>query len=485
MAGVLNRRDFLKTVGLSATSLALPGLARSVNATAKGRQPNILLVITDQQTLGAMSAYGNKYVHTPHMDSIAANGVLFEQSYCTSPVCSPARSSLVTGRMPHETGVNVNGQSIHSSIPNMGEIFREMDYETAWAGKWHLPKSYPKEKTIPGFDYLRVSEDVRFAFGSETDDPVADLGIEFLRKKHDRPFLLGVSLHNPHDICWWFPEMKGTYFSKTSFDYPDPDSCPPLPSNFDVDPNEPEFIKICRRRTYYGQQVSYTTNWDKNRWRRYIYAYYRLVEQVDKSIGRVLTALRSAGLEENTLIIFTSDHGEGMAAHQWVVKLMLYEEPVTVPLVISWKGVTPANVVDRDHLVSALDIFPTMCDYAGAEPPRGVNGISLRPLTENPKLAGRDFVVSELQPAPKRLEMKGRMLRTRRYKYIAFSEGLNPEMLFDLDSDPGETKNLAYNQALQDELRNHRILLKQWVKQTKDVFKMPSSGCESGYKSIK
>ena len=464
-----HRREVLKAAGLGAAAVALPGVVSAAAAETKDgnkKGPNVLFVMTDQQTLRAMSACGNKHVRTPNMDALAATGVRFERSYCTSPVCGPSRSSLMTGRMPHETGVNVNGQGIDPAIPNLGQVFRRAGYETAWAGKWHLPASYPPADAIPGFDYLRVKKKVRFALGGSTDDPVADEAIRFLRRGHDRPFLLGVSLHNPHDICGWT--------GRKPVEQRDPDSLPPLPGNFAVDPNEPEFITWCRRRRKYGPENTHTVDWDDTQWRAYLRAYYDFTEQVDRTLGRVLAAVRQAGLEDNTVVLFTSDHGEGCAAHHWVVKLMLYEEPATVPLVIRYPGVVPAGKVDRTHLVWGLDVVPTLCDYAGLRAPREVRGISLRPLVDDPKLPGREFLVTELQPFRDNPQRLGRMVRTARHKYVVFSEGRRPEMLFDLERDPGETKNLARDPAMQDDLRRHRALLAGWVKQTGDAFTSPA-----------
>ena len=331
-------------------------------------RPNILFIFTDQQTLGAMSAYGNPHLRTPHMDSIAASGVRFEKSYCASPVCGPSRSSLVTGRMPHETGVDVNGESIDSAIPNIGQLLSGAGYRTAWAGKWHLPESYPSVGlgSVPGFEVLQPAQ--TSGRGSDTDAGVADHAVSFLQRQHDRPFLLGVSLHNPHDICGWI----GRHRDPGTID--DVDVLPPLPDNFAIDPEEPEFIRACRRRPHYGAEGLNTLDWNEDQWRFYIHAYYRFTEEVDALVGHVLATLRDQGLEEETVVIFTSDHGEGVAAHRWVVKLMLYEEPSTVPMIVSWRGHTPAGVVDSEHLVSGVDILPTICDYAGVTPPAELAG---------------------------------------------------------------------------------------------------------------
>ena len=430
-------------------------------------RPNILFIFTDQQTLGAMSAYGNPHLRTPHMDSIAASGVRFEKSYCASPVCGPSRSSLVTGRMPHETGVDVNGESIDSAIPNIGQLLSGAGYRTAWAGKWHLPESYPSVGlgSVPGFEVLQPAQ--TSGRGSDTDAGVADHAVSFLQRQHDRPFLLGVSMHNPHDICGWI----GRHRDPGTID--DVDALPPLPDNFAIDPEEPEFIRACRRRPHYGAEGLNTLDWNEDQWRFYIHAYYRFTEEVDALVGRVLASLRDQGLEEETVVIFTSDHGEGVAAHRWVVKLMLYEESTTVPMIVSWRGHTPAGVVDSEHLVSGVDILPTICDYAGVTPPAELAGISLRPLIDDPTRPGRDFLVSELQPDTERPELRGRMLRSRRFKYVAFSEGRNPEMLFAMEADPGETRNLARRADLGDELNRHRQLLRSWIEARGDEFAVP------------
>ncbi|NCB08739.1 MAG: hypothetical protein EOM73_11295 [Bacteroidia bacterium] len=222
--------------------------------------PNIILIFTDQQNARTMSATGNPHLKTPAMDRLAEQGVLFTQTYCTSPVCGPSRSSIVTGRMPHETGVEWNGQSISDEIPNSGEIFRNAGYQTVWAGKWHLPESYPqraaaRQKTIKGFDILPFwnAEQPRWFLGTETDPPLTSAVVNFL-KSYDRkkPLFLAVSYHNPHDICMYprkagwvtetdslleirhygfrhkLPDVIGTYPDKIK-------NLPPLPDNFEID----------------------------------------------------------------------------------------------------------------------------------------------------------------------------------------------------------------------------------------------------------
>ena len=439
-------------------------------------RPNIVLIITDQQTRDTITAYGNKRTHTPNMDALAAEGVAFEKSYCASPLCSPGRAGVLTGQMPHTAGVDINDLPVRDGIPNVGELFRAAGYETVWAGKWNLPESFPTESDdIPGFWNLAWQTGRYRDLGASVDSDITDAAVRYLSDSRDRPFFLAVSLYNPHDICFWIMDRDHDVLP----DVPEGVSLPELPENFNADPGEPEFVRWLRQQDavipdYGWTELRWTDNWDEPHWRRYLYEYDRLVELVDAQIGRVLRAIEERGLADSTLVALTSDHGEGVAAHRWVTKQMLYEEPVTVPLILRWPGVIPSGAFDVTHLVSGVDVTPTLCDYAQVAVPEGLAGRSLRPLIEEPRRPGRDFVVAELQPDAFRLELKGRMIRSTRYKYMAFSAGADPEMLFDLEADPLETANLAQSAAFQSVLAEHRTLLESWTDQTGDDFKTGS-----------
>ncbi len=435
----------------------------------KKTRPNILFIFTDQQTLRAMSAMGNPYLRTPAMDGLASQGVRFTQSYCTSPVCSPSRSSLITSRMPHETRVIYNDTAPDSSLENMGEIFRKAGYNTVWAGKWHLPESYPQVRNtpIPGFKTLSFLKPEKFTGrGDDTDSPLADAVVKFIKSNRKEPFLLAVSFHNPHDICSFAANPD-------AFPAPlNPASMPPLPENFRVSPVEPEFVKDCRERTYYGNEVNLAEDFSPEMWRNYLYQYYRMTERVDREIGKIIMALEAKGLDQNTLIIFTSDHGDGGAAHHWAAKLSFYEESVNVPFIVTWFGKTPANVTDNEHLVSGLDVLPTMLDYAGVDIPEKLEGRSLKTIIEHPDTSWRRTVVSELAPDPNNPARKGRMITDGRFKYCVYSYGERNEQLFDLATDPGEENNLARNAVYRDEKMKLRIQLERWMRRNGDTFMM-------------
>ena len=447
--------------------------------TPMSAQPNILVILTDQLTQQALSAHGNPHLHTPHMDSLVHSGLSFLNSYCPAPVCGPARGSLLSGRMPHETGVEVNGPAPTPEIPTMGEHFRRAGYRPFYAGKLHLGPRYRKGVQqvggMQGFDFLcdEYPEGIPRQLGSDTDEVWTDHAVEFLRRQEPRetraeePFLLVASLHNPHDICYWVMEWHHIV------DIPADSDLPPLPANFQPGADEPEFIGLCRQRTEYGPEMSWTHGWDETDWRRYLYVYYRLTERVDQQIGRLLAALEGSGVAEETLVVLTSDHGEGVAAHKWVTKLMLWEEVVRVPFVMRLPGAVPQNRVDRSHLVSGLDLLPTLCDYANIAAPTGLPGHSVRPVIENPALPGRSCLVTELQAFMSDESKKGRMIRTARYKYVVFSHGQRPELLFDLENDPGETQNLAYESAYREILSEQRALLRKEIEETADSFSFP------------
>jgi choline-sulfatase len=206
----------------------------------------------------------------------------------------------------------------------------------------------------------------------------------------------------------------------------------PLPPNFHFDRREPGHIL---RGTRGGEAAHKSAaEWSEKHWRYYLWSYYRHVEMVDAEVGRVLDALADSAFARNTAVVFTSDHGEGMASHRMVIKGYLYDEAVRVPLVISWPGELPENA-RSSHLASGFDFAPTVCDLAGLPPMPKARGVSLRPALEGRSAPEREFVASESAG-------HGLMIRTAGYKYICYP-GDPVCQLFDMRGDPWETRNLA------------------------------------------
>jgi choline-sulfatase len=435
------RRDFLRTglAGAAAASAAGGRAAFAAPAVAGKRPPNFVFVICDQLGLDAVAAHGSPDVQTPHLDRLIGRGTTFLLSHSTSPVCSPARSSLMTGRMPVETGVVSNGLPIHASRPNLGHWFGEHGYETVYCGKWHLPGGVPADGD--GFRVLPA----RGGYGQVDDAVLSHTTEAYLRSgSHDRPFLLVASFLQPHDICYYgnhpgFRMPKGLPYEQIR------DRLPELPPNHTVRPKAPAALDriVC--------------DWyDDEQWRYYLYLYARMVEMLDADVGRLLAAVEDSPEAENTVVVFTSDHGDGRGRHSHVSKWYPYDEAAKVPLVVACPGRVEAGLRDAEHLVSGLDVMPTLCDFAGIRPPEGVKGRSLRPLLAGERPEWREFVSSEHH-------VFGRMVRSERFKYVRYPD--DPvEQLFDMKSDPWETGNLYQEARYADVLADHRRMLSEFQK---------------------
>ena len=435
------------------------GTVRTMPTAAKETsRPNILLIVTDQQHIDTISAGGCPHTQTPAMDRLARSGVTFRNSYSTNPVCSPARSSIFTGRMSTETGVYINGKRIRPDIPNIGQwLSGNTDYETFYAGKWHIPRTHPIQ--IEGFRVLTTGIGGHGILGDTSTSRACE---NYLRNRSgSRPFFMVAAFLQPHDICEW---LRLNTFASGRIPYDHlKGALPELPDNFQYGSSEPGYLK--RTRETRDPAVG---KWDALQWRYYLWSYYRHVEMVDGEIGRILQALDDRGYGKNTLIVLTSDHGEGLARHQNVRKSLPYDEVARVPLIISWPDHTLQNKMDGSSLVSGVDIVPTVCDYAGVLPPKNMRGRSLRPLLEGKTVSPQPYVVSEM------LGDRARMIRTERYKYVSYRD--DPvDMLFDMLDDPGETKNIAGEPSHQAAVEKHRGMLIEWEKQLDVVPNLPGA----------
>ncbi len=433
---------------------------------AASPRPNLLVILTDQQRADMLSCAGNRYLHTPGLDRLAARGVRFAHAYCANPVCVPSRFALMTGRMPSCIGLEYNDQITNAVPPalwaqTLGAVFRQAGYETVYGGKVHLPGAAPKGGP-ESYGFRRLTADER--------EGLAAACAAFLRQPHDRPFLLVASFINPHDICYLAinayaaahgekeftvpalatalvlpPELSSAEFFRTV--------CPPLPANFGIPAGEPPAVRRSDWRPFRGYVQ---THWTDEQWRLHRWAYARLTERVDAQIATVLDALRDTKHEQDTVVLFTSDHGDMDASHHLEHKSMPYEEAINVPLILSGPGVTARGRVDRAHLVSTgLDLMPTLCDFAGIAPPAALRGRSLRPLAAGASVTDwRTNLVVENE--------RSRVLRSQRYKYAVYDSGPRRELLVDLKTDPGEMRNLASDPAHQAALASERILLRAW-----------------------
>lgn len=412
--------------------------------------------MTDQQRYDMLSCTGNPYVSTPSLDRLAENGVRFERNYCANPVSMPSRFALVTGRYAGEIGYTNNSTKPDTLkvLPaarenSIGNLLRNAGYNTIYSG-------------YPGFYCGRTNmEDYGFTQnGTDYYEGPANVAEEFFANYNaaeDQPFFLYLSFMNPHDICYGagydprFPNelrphqiaatQKYIDLRKTLNDKEYHAQVPPVPANVEPNGAYAEMKEI----------GSGSRDWTPEQWDFYRWMYCRLVEDVEQQIGRILTALDNAGLADNTIVIFTSDHGEMGQSHGLVFKSQLLEEATRTPLIISGPGIRK-GVVDSRNLTSGIDIVPTICELVGIPIPGNLSGRSLKPvLTGNSDKIDRDYIILEASA--------GHQIVDGRYKYTAFNSGDKTESLMDISTDPGEMSDKISDQAYAAEKERLRSLL--------------------------
>lgn len=420
-----------------------------------GGRPNLLVVMADQ--LGAHVIDRDEgWVRTPHLDRLRAEGAWFERAYVTFPLCVPSRASFLTGRMPHELGIRGNRAADAPPIEpgvrpdSLGRLLTAAGYDCAFGGKWHATS--PSAPPDAGFEVVRP-------FG---DRGLAEGCAEWLRGRGDRqqPFLLIASFDDPHTVC--------EYARRQPMPYGDVDAgavrdAPPLPANAAPAPFEPEAVRFEKHaaRHMYG-----TDDYSPDDWRLYRAAYRRLVERADAYLGRLLDALDEAGLRESTLVVVTSDHGDGDGAHQWNQKTALFEECTRVPFLVAGPGVVPG---ERPELTSVgLDLLPTLLRATGVQIPADLPGVPARlgddEGVDPDRVIGAETRFDRSDPPLTR----GRAIWQGRYKYTVYSWGRHREQLHDLHADPLEQRNLAL-EARFDEVRERmRSHLLDWCRSTGD-----------------
>lgn len=411
-----------------------------------------------------LSAAGNRHLRTPALDSIARRGTRFERAYCMNPVCVPSRFSLFTGRRGSDIDLLNNNDGHIKQKPAaalehaMGWTMRRAGYRTAYGGKTHFPLGLTPED----FGFETISCDDR--------DGLAEDCVQFLCGDHADPFLLVASFINPHDIC----HMAIRDFAETPLERhlsrPDrielkeldaalqiPEGmtkeeftrkvCPPLPENFEIPPEEAEAIRIMQARSPFKRKAR--ERYKEADWRMHRWAYARLTERVDGQIERVLAGLRDNQLAENTIVVFTSDHGDMDASHRMEHKTAFYDEAARVPLLIAGPGLAQGVVDDRHVVSNGLDLVPTLAAVAGLEPSCDLEGRSLLPLLDAVPAAGwRDTTPVESDI--------GQMIVQGNFKYMRYYQGENGEQLVDLAQDPGEMRNAVHDAAHQARLRELR-----------------------------
>ena len=431
---------------------------------------NILVFVLDQLSSRALDLYGGQF-RMPTISALASDGVTVDECYTTYPLCQPARASLWTGQYPHRNRVWSNGREcpitpIDSSFPALGEAFAAAGYETRHFGKKHdggalrgFECSEEKERKIP-------DEDPAFPFNMDTyaDAYTMDETLSYLRsRKDDRPLLMVVDLINPHNICGWIGKNKGAHE-----DMPYSGELPELPPNFRFDDieNRPLPVQyLCCSHVRQGQ----TSEWTEENFRHYLAAYRYYLSIADRQIGEVMEAYREAGLMDDSLIVFTSDHGDNITARRSVTKqVTLYEEVTSVPLIFSGPAVS-AKGQRAKGVASLLDIFPTLLSAASLPADSRLDGLDISKVFSGEDLPERKYIASEWYTEWGYTISPGRMIRSGSIKYMRYLEG-NGEELYDMDADPYERRNLVHDPDYHDILERMRALFDEYLAETEDPF---------------
>ncbi|NKB72321.1 MAG: sulfatase-like hydrolase/transferase [Candidatus Latescibacteria bacterium] len=464
-------------------------------------RPNILWYCSDQQRFDTLAALGNPHINTPRLDQFMERATAFTHAYCQSPICTPSRASFLTGMYPSAIAVNGNG---YSHFPDqcadrlLPHILNRAGYDCGLVGKLHLasPAQGQEPRVDDGYRYFQYSHDHKGprvnghdyadwirAQGGDADallkpyatsveayrlgaqranfgglaEPSAqqdnipphlhqthwcsEKAIDFIAQDRpaDQPWMLSVNPFDPHppfDAPWEYyrrydaQSLPGAHYESTDLDHQQ---------------------RLVTAGVDFQSQPRHPDDWDH---RRLQASYYAMIEQVDHEFGRLLDALKASDQLDNTVIIFTSDHGEMLADHGLILKgCRFYEGLVRVPLLISWPGHF-AQGQTSDALVELIDLAPTLYEAAGVDTPYWVQGQSLAPVLTATQQDHRPFVRTEFYGAINYPDQThATMYRDRRWKLVSY-HGKDLYELYDLENDPWEHRDLSQDQGHQDILRD-------------------------------
>ncbi len=458
--------------------------------------PNVLLIVSDDlNTL--LGCYGDPLAKTPHIDRLAARSVRFERAYCSFPLCGPSRNSFLTGLYPNATGILANSQIFRQTIPgqpSMPQAFRRAGYFAGRIGKlFHYnvpfsvgtdghddPASWELELNPVGVDRLEEQPEIfslrKWQFGGtlswyaspkpdrfHTDGMIAEEAAWVLQRcarRPQRPFFLAVGFFRPHTpyvaprdpYFAWHPEDRMPVVTGIEADRADLPPAAIASGRPEQDAMSDELRRQCRQ------------------------AYAASISFMDAQVGRLLEALEQQGLAENTIVVFTSDHGYHMGEHGLWQKMSLFEESARVPLLIAVPGVSRDGGVVAEP-VSQVDLFPTLAELCGVKAPGNLQGQSLVAMLRDPQAAGRGWAITQVMrrrrnpreagnEKPKTQQYFGYSIRTPRWRYTEWDEGREGRELYDHRADPRELTNLAAEPAHAAEVERLQGLLREAVTST-------------------
>jgi arylsulfatase A-like enzyme len=436
-------------------SIMLP----SIGLAQEKKRPNVLFLFTDDQRADTIAALGNKHIKTPNLDKLVKRGTAFTRAYCMGAmqgaVCVPSRAMVMSGRTLFKVNDKLQG------ITTWPTMFTRLGYRTFITGKWHnTPPSvlaaFSAGKSIffggMGDPYTLPIADItpnhtltkNRPSGKHSVELFADSAIEFLKKQKgaDKPFVAYVAFNGPHDPRTAPKEYHDPYNKNK----------PPLPPNFlPVHPfNNGDMILRDERLAPWPRTPEVV--------RQHLADYYAYITFLDSQVGRILAALREAGLADDTIIVFSSDHGLAIGSHGLFGKQNLYDQSMHAPLIFAGPGIPQGK--QSDAFCYLLDIFPTLGDLAQVKGPDGSEGKSLVPVMKGETKQVRDSIFLAYRQFQ-------RSVRNDRWKIIVYPH-INKTQLFDLQNDPHEMKDLAGDPAQAKQIERLTAKLKDWQKELGD-----------------
>ena len=447
----------------------------------QNKKPNVLFIIADDLTATAVSSYENKVSKTPNIDKLAAEGIRYTKAYCQYPVCGPSRASFMSGYYPNATttfGYVSGRKNIGPNRQTWSQLFKDNGYYTARVSKiFHMGvpidietgsngqddkaswterfnSKGPEWKAIGQAELVQNNPDGKIerkggnvmtivkADGDDlvhSDGKTAQKAIELIKKHKNEPFFLAIGFVRPH-VPFVAPKK---YFEP----YPYGEIIMPKKVKGDWD-------DIPKRGINYVTSVNGQMSLEQEK--KAVAAYYASVAYMDKQIGKVLNALKEEGLEENTIVIFTSDHGFHLGEHKFWMKVSLHEESVRVPMIIKVPGKSAAVC---NSFVELIDLYPTISELAGLKTSKHLQGKSLTKTIDNPSFKVRDMAFSVSQGG------RSFLLRTEKWAYIQYDEDAGSGVeLYDMEKDPKQFTNLA-------ELKDYKVVVNIFKDKLKNKLK--------------
>ncbi len=442
-------------------------------------KPNIIIIMADDHSSNAISCYGSSLIKTPNIDRLAGEGMRFTNMFVTNSLCAPSRAVIISGKYSHINGVTTNEVPLNFEQSNLPEQLSKAGYETSVIGKWHLtvkPLYFSYYKVFPfqgQFYDCKFKETGKQWFNGKEGgitvpgyltDVITDLSINWLENKRDstKPFCLMVNHkapHSPHDPPEKYKELFKNKIFREPYTLYDSLNGKAIQEILDTLVNSrleicilPEYQPLVKK--YEGKRNEAT----KIIYQEFLKGYLRLVTSLDDNVGRLLKYLEENGLERNTIVIYTSDNGFFLGEHGLYNKMLMYEPSMKIPFIIRYPGKIKNGLVNNS-MCSLIDLAPTLLDFAGADIPEDMDGITMRPVIETNKQNHRKIIYYHYYQNYFLPEILG--VRTGRHKLIHYpSSDISIKWeQYDMKKDSLETKNIW--------MKNKRISLKlkQYLKE--------------------